>query len=164
MAYAYYHRLTKSQQKIYRSSDALKTITLEDDRYLKVLTQTLEQQLPSGKAEIVESCCQELIDALCQQLNFVSARIYVLERRPHNNYGELHGLYEPVDRGRPRAKIYVWMRTAKREQVVAFKTFLRTLVHEYCHHLDFEYYKLKDSFHTQGFFQRESSLVKQLIN
>ena len=86
----------------------------------------------------------------------------MLERRPHNDYGELHGLYEPVERTRPRAKIYVWMRTAKRQQVVAFKTYLRTLIHEFCHHLDFEYYKFEDSFHTKGFFQRESSIVKQL--
>ena len=164
MAYSYYNRLTKSQQKIYRSSDALKTVQLEDNDYLKTLTQILEEQLPLGNVEIVERCCQELADAICQQLKFANARIYVLERRPHNNYGELHGLYEPVDRGRPRAKIYVWMRTAKRQQIVAFKTFLRTLVHEYCHHLDFEYYKLKDSFHTQGFFQRESSIVKQLMS
>ncbi len=163
MAYSYYHRLTKSQQKIYRSSDALKSVQLSDMKYLKTLTEVLQEQLPIGNVDIVERCSQELVDAICQQLRFVSAKINVLERRPHNNYGELHGLYEPVDRGRPRAKIYVWMRTAKRQQIVAFKTYLRTLVHEYCHHLDFEYYKLKDSFHTQGFFQRESSIVKQLL-
>ena len=164
MAYSYYHRLTRGQQKIYRQSDKLTSVKLDEMKYLKTLTQVLEQQLPTGEIEVVEQCSQELVDAICQQLKFVSARINVLERRPHNNYGELHGLYEPVDRGRPKAKIYVWMRTAKRQQVVAFKTYLRTLVHEYCHHLDFEYYKLKDSFHTQGFFQRESSIVKQLLN
>ncbi len=164
MAYSYYHRLTKMQQKIYRESDKLTTVKLDEMKYLTTLTQVLQEQLPTGNVEIVERCSQELIDAICQQLRFVSARINVLERRPHNNYGELHGLYEPVDKGRPRAKIYVWMRTAKRQQVVAFKTYLRTLVHEYCHHLDFEYYKLKDSYHTQGFFQRESSIVRQLLN
>jgi hypothetical protein len=42
--------------------------------------------------------------------------------------------------------------------VVAFRTFLRTLLHEVCHHLDYTYLRLPDSFHTQGFFQRESSL------
>lgn len=164
VAYSYYHRLTKRQQKIYRESDKLTSVRLDEMKYLKTLTLVLEEQLPTGNVDIVERCSQELIDAICQQLQFVSAKINVLERRPHNNYGELHGLYEPVDKGRPRAKIYVWMRTAKRQQVVAFKTYLRTLVHEYCHHLDFEYYKLKDSFHTQGFFQRESSIVKQLLN
>lgn len=164
MAYSYFYRLSKKQQKIYLKSEAMTSVRLDDLQELKKITKQLMQELPTGNVERVEGCSQALINALCEQLRFPSARINVLERRPHNNYGELHGLYEPVERTRPRAKIYVWMRTAKRQQVVAFKTYLRTLIHEFCHHLDFEYYKLADSFHTKGFFQRETSLVKQLID
>jgi hypothetical protein len=40
---------------------------------------------------------------------------------------------------------------------------VRTLLHECCHHLDFELLQLEDTFHTQGFFRRESSLVRQLL-
>ena len=54
------------------------------------------------------------------------------------------------------------MRTAHRVQVVKFKTFLRTLLHELCHHLDYQKFRLKDSFHTEGFYRRESSLLRQL--
>jgi len=57
----------------------------------------------------------------------------------------------------------VWMRTAKHRRVVAFRTYLRTLLHELCHHLDYELLKLPDSFHTEGFYRRESSLVHQLL-
>jgi hypothetical protein len=32
-----------------------------------------------------------------------------------------------------------------------------------CHHLDYVLLKLRDSFHTDGFFQRESSLMHQLL-
>lgn len=53
--------------------------------------------------------------------------------------------------GSHSSRMKLWMRTAKRRQVVAFKTFLRTLLHEVCHHLDYECLKLKDSFHTEGF-------------
>ena len=56
------------------------------------------------------------------------------------------------------------MRTAKRKQVVAVKTFLRTLLHELCHHLDYTLLKLDDSFHTEGFFRRESHLFTQLYS
>ena len=45
-----------------------------------------------------------------------------------------------------------------------FRTFLRTLLHELCHHLDYELLDLDDSFHTEGFFKRESSLFKQLVD
>jgi hypothetical protein len=47
--------------------------------------------------------------------------------------------------------------------VVAYKTFLRTLLHEMGHHLDYQRLGLGDSFHTDGFFKRESSLVAQLL-
>jgi hypothetical protein len=55
------------------------------------------------------------------------------------------------------------MRTAKRGQVVAFRTFLRTLLHEVCHHLDYHYLHLRESYHTEGFFQRESSLFRVIV-
>jgi hypothetical protein len=55
------------------------------------------------------------------------------------------------------------MRTACHARVVAFRTFLRTLLHELCHHLDFEALGLSRSFHTEGFFKRESSLFRQLV-
>jgi len=85
-----------------------------------------------------------------------------MARRPSGDYGELHGLYEPEE-GRARARITVWMRTASRRQVVAFKTFLRTLTHELCHHLDYELFALEETFHTEGFYKRESSLANALL-
>jgi hypothetical protein len=55
------------------------------------------------------------------------------------------------------------MRTARLSRVVAFRTFLRTLLHEIGHHLDYTHLKLAESFHTEGFFRRESSLFRQLV-
>jgi hypothetical protein len=89
-------------------------------------------------------------------------RLIVLERRPSDDYGELHGLYEPQE-GRRRARITVWMRTAAKQQVVAFKSFLRTVVHELLHHLDYELFALEETFHTEGFYKRESSLSNALF-
>jgi hypothetical protein len=55
------------------------------------------------------------------------------------------------------------MRTAKQRRVVAFRTYLRTLLHEVGHHVDYAYLRLPDSFHTEGFYKRESSLFAQLV-
>ena len=55
------------------------------------------------------------------------------------------------------------MRTARRQQVVAFRSFLRTLVHEVGHHLDYEMYELEEPFHTEGFYKRESTLSNALM-
>jgi hypothetical protein len=55
------------------------------------------------------------------------------------------------------------MRTAKQRRVVAFRTYLRTLLHEVGHHIDYTKLKLRDSFHTEGFYKRESSLANGLF-
>ena len=46
--------------------------------------------------------------------------------------------------------------------MVAPRTYLRTLLHEVCHHLDYALLGLPDSLHTEGFYQRESSLFHQI--
>src|SRR6185503_11830207 len=80
---------------------------------------------------------------------------------PHAKWGELHGLYT-AERGKTPV-IQLWMRTAKQRRVVAFRTYLRTLLHEVGHHLDYALLRLRDSYHTEGFYKRESSLFKQLV-
>ena len=82
--------------------------------------------------------------------------------RPSKSWGELHGLYTPAGQGGV-ACVTLWMRTAQRHQAVKFRTFLRTLLHELGHHLDYELLGLRDSFHTEGFYKRESSLLHQLL-
>jgi hypothetical protein len=88
--------------------------------------------------------------------------VAVLAVRPALSSAELHGLYTR-DLDRP-PRIRVWMRTVRQRRVVAFRTFLRTLLHEVCHHLDYAYLKLPESYHTEGFFKRESSLFHQLVS
>jgi hypothetical protein len=89
-------------------------------------------------------------------------RVTVRTVRPEIRGGELHGLYTFAERGTDPT-IEVWMKTAAHERVVRFRTFLRTLLHEVMHHLDVTLLGLEDSFHTEGFFRRESSLVRQLV-
>jgi len=118
--------------------------------------------LATDDRSAVHAGAQALIDALVAGYRVPPVRVRVLARRPANETGELHGLYEPED-GATTARITVWMRTAARKDVVAFKTFLRTLIHELCHHLDYELFELPETFHTEGFYKRESSLVNRLL-
>jgi hypothetical protein len=37
------------------------------------------------------------------------------------------------------------------------------MFHELCHYLDYSLFKMEDSFHTMGFFKRESFLVRSLL-
>ncbi|MDH3287585.1 MAG: hypothetical protein OEP48_07675 [Betaproteobacteria bacterium] len=162
MPFSYYNRLTARQQLIYRKSDAIESVNLPHAAPLVSATVQIARALSAADRLATQAACQALVDALTSRLGVPAVCVWVLAKRPELRDGELHGLYEPAERGTP-VRISVWMRTARRKQVVAFRTFLRTLLHEFCHHLDYECYKLHDSFHTEGFYKRESSLLKQLL-
>ncbi|MFI4922293.1 MAG: hypothetical protein ACHP6J_01095 [Burkholderiales bacterium] len=160
MPFAYFKRLNKAQQRIYRRSDRISSIKLPETRF-DTLLEELKNNLKNDQTKEVEAVCQQFFNHLTAALNVAAVRVKVDATRPHGRWGELHGLYTPAEH-RNLAQIEVWMRTAQRRQIVAFRTFLRTLLHEFCHHLDYELLKLPDSFHTEGFYQRESSLFNQI--
>lgn len=161
MPFSYYQRLSARHKRVYRESDRVTSIRLHDSAELAPAVESLASALETGNRAYTERAAQRLCDVLTGALRVPALRVTVLERRPSWSTGELHGLYRPEDRGVVRVK--VWMRTAQRNQVVKFRTFLRTLLHEVCHHLDYELLRLQESFHTEGFYKRESSLFHQLV-
>ena len=162
MPFAYYSRLTRSQQRIYRRSDEIATIPLPQATPLHPLVEQLAEALKNEDRRKIEVLSQGLISDLTTMLKVPHVQVEVLAARPSKDWGELHGLYTPAEGRRP-ARVTVWMRTAKHRRVVAFRTFLRTLLHELCHHLDYELLDLEESFHTEGFYKRESKLFHQLV-
>jgi hypothetical protein len=161
--FAYYDRLTAKQKAIYRKSDALVAVAVPDPATLAPLVAELDRALSTGKRLATAKVASALVGALCQQLGAPTVRVTVRTVRPAISGGELHGLYTLAAEKGTTATIEVWMKTAANERVVRFRTFLRTLLHEVVHHLDVTVLGLEDSFHTEGFFRRESSLVKQLL-
>ena len=163
MRFNYYKSLSAKNKKIYDASDRIERLTLLDPVLLHLLVPELEAALKTDDRARVQAVCQKLADGMAAQLATPPVDLKVLAVRPSNDYGELHGLYEGVEGRLKTAKITLWMRTAQKKQVVAFRSFLRTFLHEVCHHLDYEHLKLADSYHTQGFYKRESSLFYQLV-
>jgi hypothetical protein len=161
--FAYYDRLPEASKRIYRRSDAIARLEVPDVTALRPLALAVEPALAAARRAPLERACQALADGVNARLGAPGVVVRVLERRPSDDWGELHGLYEPDEVTGGTARITLWMRTASKEQVVRFRTFLRTLVHELCHHLDYEHLKLAETFHTQGFYNRESALVRELL-
>jgi hypothetical protein len=158
--FAYYGRLSRRDQAVYRRSDEVTAVALPDAAALAPAVERLGRALGADDAAEVAVASAEIAGRISRQLGAPAPAVQVLAVRPSEDWGELHGLYtQDADEV---ARIRVWMRTARRADVVAFRTFLRTLLHELCHHLDFEVLGLDPSFHTEGFFRRESSLVRQL--
>jgi hypothetical protein len=161
MPFAYYQRLSARDRAIYRQSDAFTSVALPRPVELAPLVADLRGALESELRASVEIASAALAAGLGCQLALPPVRLEVLAVRPSADWGELHGLYTREAGRTPR--IQLWMRTARHKRLVAFRTYLRTLLHEMGHHVDYERLGLADSFHTEGFFRRESSLFRQLV-
>jgi hypothetical protein len=159
--FAYYAKLSRARQATYRRSDEVTRVPLRRLDVLRPRVAALADALASESRERTQAASERLVQGLTEVLRVPPVRVDVLAARPHARWGELHGLYEAPPRGRP--KITLWMRTARQRRVVAFRTFLRTLLHEVGHHLDYALLGLRESFHTDGFYRRESSLFHQLV-
>ncbi len=157
MPFDYYQRLSRRERAVYRKSDELHAIRLPRPSELHDAVARLAQALAADDRAEVERCAFTLVRAITEQLEVPPVMVEVLAVRPQLTDAELHGLYT-----QDPPCIRVWMRTAKKKRVVAWKTFLRTLLHEIGHHLDFTLLGLPESYHTEGFFKRESSLFHQL--
>ncbi len=163
MPFAYYDKLSAARKRTYRKSDAIRRVEIPDIGALMPLARAVEPALATADRAAVERACQELVDAINTRLATPPVHVRVFERRPADSWGELQGLYDPDEVTGGRARISVWMRTAQKVQVVKYRTFLRTLIHEVCHHLDYELFKLDETFHTEGFYARESALMRELL-
>jgi hypothetical protein len=159
------HRLPASQRRIYDRSNQVTSLRLRVTprlaRAVALLPVALSGEFPSEaeRRRKVNKVAQVVCDEICQVMRVSSLQVVVKGVRPIRDAAEYHGLY--VSEGRSH-EITVWMYTAKRKQVVAPRTLLRTLLHEVVHHLDYTVLELEESFHTDGFFKRESSLVRQV--
>jgi len=162
MPFAYYARLTRAQQQTYRRSDAIATLALPPGIEPAADVAAIAGALAADRRTDVQKHCQSLATMLAHGYGVPPLAIKVLAQRPSNDYGELHGLYDPREDS-PPALITLWMRTAALGKVVAFRSFLRTLVHEFNHHLDYELFRLDETFHTEGFYKRESALSNALF-
>lgn len=162
MVFSYYNRLSVEQKKVYRRSDEISSVLIPGGEDVRPLAAAVADALTSEDRPAMEKFLQKISREIGRALAVPPVRVRVLAVRPSNSRGELHGLYEP-SQGRASAVISLWMRTARQKRVVAFKTFFRTFLHEFCHHLDYELFGLDESFHTEGFYQRESSMFHQLV-
>lgn len=159
------HRLPASQRRAYDRSNAVTALRLRVTPRLARAVALLPVALSGDYASEAErrrkvtKVAQVICDEICLVMGVSSLRVVVKGVRPIRDQAEYHGLY--VSEGRSH-EITVWMYTAVRKQVVAPRTLLRTLLHEVVHHLDYTKLELEESFHTDGFFKRESSLVRQV--
>jgi len=141
----------------YLTSDRIKTLNLPSTSVLPEIAKRLESAMKAGVAAKVCKPCAEFLDAACEFYEVPNCGIRVLAARPLRT--REHGTFELFgDYDLQTSAIRLWMRTAVRKEITSFGTFLSTLCHEFCHHLDFKKFGFEDSWHTRGFYERAAVL------
>jgi hypothetical protein len=161
MPFPYYHSLSAAKKRIYRKSDAIESIPVENPRGIHPVIMKLKGSLEHNDRSDLARHASEICRLVCERLGTEALTVKVRSRRPSSSDEELQGLYERTQG--ETSVLTVWMKTAAKGRVVAFKSFIRTVLHELCHHLDYTYLNLDDSLHTEGFFKREASLYRQIV-
>jgi hypothetical protein len=112
---------------------------------------------------------QALLDVLDEAAGLPPCKLTVADRpqRHRTKEGRLelktYGYYRIAWESTPRrGSIRIYNLTAIRQQVLAPKVFLETLLHEWVHHYDFTGLQLDRSPHTSGFFARIRDLAETL--
>jgi hypothetical protein len=153
------------------ASDKLYDLEIPPDDRLRAPASALDLAMRSGKNAAVREVCADFLRAASEFYGVSQPQVRVLAARPVRVYegggaSELFGDYDLR-----KKEIRVWMRTAVRKQVTSLGTFLSTLCHEFCHHLDVQRLGFADTPHTRGFYARTAVLyhhargtpMKQLV-
>jgi len=147
----------KANHAGFLESDRIRTLDLPQDGRLPSITESLELAIKAGVNKDVRRTCAEFLDAASEFYKVPACGVRVLAARPlrvrESWSTELFGDYTPET-----MLIRVWMRTAVRKEITSFDTFLSTLCHEFCHHLDYQKFGFHDSWHTRGFYERTAVL------
>jgi hypothetical protein len=143
--------------RAFTESDQLVSLPLPTDDSLTRAAGSIEAAMKAGRGGQVLDASEEFLNLASRFYQVRKCGLRVLAARPlrvrEYSTSELFGDYHP-----DTILIRVWMRTAVRKRVTSFGTFLSTLCHEFCHHLDFHRFKFPDSWHTRGFYERTAVL------
>jgi hypothetical protein len=147
----------KSDLDAFRESDRIKTLDIPNNALLPEFAKAIESAMNAQQTPKVRTACAGFLKAASQFYDVPECTVRVLASRPlrvrEHWTTELFGDYAPDSK-----VIRVWMRTAVRKEITSFGTFLSTLCHEFCHHLDFQKFGFADSWHTRGFYERAAVL------
>jgi hypothetical protein len=147
----------KKHLAAFLDSDRWNSLPVPSDARLHASARCIESAMKEGTTGDVQRACAEFLRIAAEFYSVPACGIRVLAARPlrirERSMTELFGDYHPDTR-----EIRVWRRTAVRKEITSFGTFLSTLCHEFCHHLDFHRFGFRDSWHTRGFYERTAVL------
>lgn len=146
---------SKEEQKNYEKSNKIESVALNrfDKKYFNNLLTDKDRQLDS----VI------LLEYLSDKFKISKPKLIIKDvPQPHSTN----------DRGALKSKTYgtynigfetitIYNKTAVRKDTLSIKAFADTLLHEFMHHYDTKYLKIK-TIHSAGFYKRISDLKAKL--
>jgi hypothetical protein len=134
----------KSNLAGFQESERINTLDLPPDDRLPAIAKSIELTIKAEEIASVRRACAEFLKTVSQFYRVPDCGVRVLAARPLRTREqwttELFGDYTPET-----MLIRLWTRTAVRKEITSFGTFLSTLCHEFCHHLDYKKFGFADS-------------------
>lgn len=143
------------KQTNYERSNAITKVKFPISKQAYILTQKL---LKSKGEERRQALGDELLDELADLAHIDIVRLKISDKNQYHKRSGGRVVMKQYGYYRPQSKyIYITNRTAVRGQILACKTFVDTLLHEWMHHYDFVKLGI-NSIHTAGFYARLKDL------
>ena len=141
-----------------RSTKIVKIKISISDEAKKLTSLLLQSKEEKDRQKLGDELLDELADLA--RINIVNLKISDSKQYHKKRNGRVamkqYGYYKPGSK-----YIYISNRTAVRGQILAPKTFLDTLLHEWTHHYDHEKLGL-NSIHSAGFYARLKDIKEKL--
>lgn len=152
--------LQKLSQKInYSKSNRITTVKFNISSGAKKLIKKLAE---NKSEEARQTLGDELLDELADLAKIDIVNLKISDKNQYHKKRNGRVAFKQYGYYKPGSKyIYIHNRTAVRGQILAPKTFLDTLLHEWMHHYDFCKLRL-NSIHTAGFYARLKDLKIKL--
>lgn len=139
------------------ASDQLCKLELPRDDRLLQPAKSIECAMKDETRPAILRACSNFLKSASDFYGVKTPDVRILAARPlrvrEGGSTELFADYWPET-----MLIRIWSRTAVRKHVTSFGTFLSTLCHEFCHHLDCQLLGFGKSPHTRGFYERTAVL------
>lgn len=152
-----------SDKAEYQRSDEMRTISLPPEEPARTQALAIKAALAEDDKKALQVACKTLLETLATAYGVAAPKVKVLASRPQkvtdNWVYETFGDYDPET-----TQIRLWMRTAIQKKATSYGTFLSTLVHEFCHHLDMVQLDFPETYHTRGFYERTAAIYHHIQN
>jgi len=143
----------------YLRSNKIVKVKIRSNSLMVDLVKSLLDSKTSNQRQVVG---EQLLDELCDASKIDIINLKISDTNQYHKKRNGRVVFKQYGYYRPQSNyIYIQNKTAVRGQILAPKTFIDTLLHEWLHHYDTKKLKL-NSIHTKGFYLRLKDLKQKL--